>query len=207
MSSINLSPLTAALSQVKASVADAAGQRTGRTPKTLWISAYSTSGTGADPGFVRWSPKPELVEKMCRLARMCQEEGIQQIALSEGPDGWGADPAEMFSYEASAGLSDAQLFVNSTGFWFRDKPKHDDPIETRMVTFEELSDALTGSKDHVLFDNQQHQVSLEQTILDSGDASFPYRAICLHCGEAFVREDGDAFCSSDCETASNSDTD
>jgi len=197
MSGINHTPLAQALGQAKQSITAAAGL-SAKPKKTLWLSAYQVEGDGNPPGYARWSPTPEQLTKVFRMAHLCQDEGISEIRLSEGPDAWGANPDEIGSYEFHAGLSDAQMVITRDRLWFRDKPSHDVPIETRVISLEELSDAMTGNEEHVLFDLGNDRVSLQERIIEAGDEKYPYRNLCADCGEIHVAGEGEVFCS-DCE--------
>lgn len=207
MNGINLTPLADALANVKAGINGQLVPNADSTPaKTFWISAYQVEGEGNDPLFARWSPTSDHIRRIREMRTVIVRHSVEEIILADGPDAWGADPEDQFSYEKTAGLCEARMHFTKRGFCFRDKPEHDVPIETRLITFEEFEQAYCEDQPaNVVFDLGNARESLRDIIIESGDRLFPYHATCIQCGEATARNELDAFCSDACQEAGTAD--
>ncbi len=100
-------------------------------PFKLIVEAYAVSEFGDGPAYAEITVRPLLMERLLDLSRLCEQEGLESITVSAGPDKW--------DREDELRIRGDSLRVFGDEFWFEAHPKHADySVETRGIRIADL---------------------------------------------------------------------
>lgn len=107
-----------------------------RTPVAV-IEAFETGPTCEGPGFAIVLAAQSFLETLVRLRSACNTACLSEARVSMAPDAW--EDEEQYR------LTEPELVVTKTHFWFVDSPKHwDHHITTRAVEIEDFIARMTA---------------------------------------------------------------
>lgn len=100
-------------------------------PFKLVIGASATSEFGEGPEWAGVTVTPEFLQTLLRLRRVCRDEKLESVTVSQAPDCW--DQEEYFRIRGDS------LRVWGNDFWFEAHPKYADyNVETRAIDIDKL---------------------------------------------------------------------
>lgn len=97
--------------------------------RAVFIESYATGNHDVRPCYAALTVDQAFLKNLQDLSALCKDRGLSEVRLVSSPDTWeGEDDLQ---------LTDPELIVTKSSFWFTDKPKHSDgSIETRGQAIE-----------------------------------------------------------------------
>lgn len=135
--------------------------------RTVFIEAYACDSYGDGPKFAKLEVTPGFCDRLASLQQLCVDRNLSELRVYEGPDVWGPG-----NIEDELRLSDAELVVTKTSFWFTDHPKHTDySIETRAQGIQAFIESASAKSDEPLFLGEDIEALKERVDEDEASAT------------------------------------
>jgi hypothetical protein len=130
----------------------------------VYVEAYACSDFGDGPEFATFALTDAFLPRLRGVRTVVKEHALSEARIYAGPDEWG--PGNLAD---DLRLNCAELVVTGDSFWFVDQPKHADyHIETRIIPFDALDEALASGESIVIFGDDPE--ALEQRISETVSA-------------------------------------
>jgi len=101
-------------------------------PFTLVVEARPISEYGEGPNWAAFTVTPGFIERLLKLSKLCEEQGLESVSVDEGPDLWDQEDDLRIGWNS--------LRVYGSDFWFEARPKHADyNVETSSIGIGDLA--------------------------------------------------------------------